>query len=88
MSSEPEDKSRVLKRSIVSIENRYPHALLASGWWWFLHFILYVALAIYMLNFVPMETAEQPWALAFANFMACLIPMLNQISNIPGYHPF
>ena len=51
-------------------------------------FGVYLVFVVLMLNFVPISISSHPDSIAFSKFMAQFIPMLNQITKIPGYDPF
>jgi len=46
-----------------------------------LDFIFVFAMAV----LVPADVASQQWAIAYADFMANFVPMLDEITKIPGY---
>ena len=62
--------------------------LRTSRFYWLLLTGLYLCFVVTMLVFVPVDVASAPSAAAFADFMASLVPMLDQIRKIPGYHPY
>jgi len=55
---------------------------------WLTTAALYAAFLWIMFGLVPREFAAEPLAVSFANLMARGLPMLDQLSKIPGYDPF
>lgn len=51
-------------------------------------FAAYIVFVVVMLNFVPISISNHPNSISFSKFMAQVIPMLNEITKIPGYDPF